>query len=120
MSLPNNRILRFASLTFCRLLRRRPYKKGLFPLSGDPVHYGHVATVEHALEICDEVIVLLMQNAGKNSVFTLPKHLVLAELAFRRIVGPRVTIMTSDGVMVDEIEKHGRRIDPWCARSQRC
>ena len=107
MPLSNNIVLRSVSLSIYRLLGRRPYRNGLFPLSGDPVHYGHVATVEQALEICDHVIVLLMQNSGKTSTFTLDERLMHARLAFRRIDPSRVTILASDGVMVDEFERLG-------------
>lgn len=108
MSLPTNSIVRGVSLAGYRLLGRRPYKRGLFPLSGDPVHFGHIETIMQALTFCDEVVVLLLFNDEKNPTLTPATRQAGAEIALRGFAeNYRVTLDTSQGLMADEFLARG-------------
>lgn len=108
MSLLNTSFARWCRLNFLRLTGRRPYRRGLFPLSGDPTHYGHVATIEQALKLCDEVVVILFVNSEKKPTFDLEVRLAQAECACAGIVERgRFYITTSKGVMADEFLRYG-------------
>lgn len=96
------------SLTIHRLFGLHRYKRGMFPLSGDPVHYGHIETLIQALEFCDEVLLLILGNSQKNAALDMATRVAHAKFALRNIPGKhRVIIASSTGLMADEFLARG-------------
>jgi len=57
------------------------HKRGLLPLSGDPITYGHLDIIKRAMNNCQHLIVAVLNNPDKKSqyVFELDERLKLAE-----------------------------------------
>ena len=79
-------------------------KHCIFPGSFDPITLGHVNMAERAAEMFDEVVVLFLQNAQKNYMFTLEDRV---RLAHRVLDGKRNSrIEVFDGLVVDYCRKN--------------
>jgi pantetheine-phosphate adenylyltransferase len=70
--------------------------KALYPGSFDPVHNGHVAVIETATSIFDEVIVAVGHNPEKSSSGFLPaaERVALIEQATDGLTGVRVVLFS--------------------------
>ena len=49
-------------------------KKAIYPGSFDPVTNGHVDMIERASKIVDELVVGVLNNSAKNSLFSLDER----------------------------------------------
>ena len=45
------------------------YRRGLFALSADPVHKGHIHIIQKAADLCDELIVYVTDSHTKKYTF---------------------------------------------------
>ena len=52
-------------------------KKAIYPGSFDPVTNGHVDMIERASKIVDELVVGVLNNSAKNSLFSLDERCLL-------------------------------------------
>lgn len=80
------------------------YHRGLLPLSGDPITYGHLDIIQRAGKRCDELIVALLDNPGKANtyVFKVPERLKNLERAIAENCHDlNVTVMHSEDSTVD-------------------
>jgi pantetheine-phosphate adenylyltransferase len=68
-------------------------KLAVYPGSFDPITLGHLDIIERALEVFEQVQVLVVHNPGKNPFFTLDERVLMVTdaLAQRGLLG-RVTI----------------------------
>ena len=73
-------------------------KIAICPGSFDPMTLGHLDIVETACEIFDKVIVLVMSNSSKNSVFTVGERI---ELIRKCVKSDKVEVDTYNGLLVD-------------------
>ncbi len=73
-------------------------KIAICPGSFDPMTLGHLDIVERACEIFDKVIVLVMSNSSKNSVFTVDERI---ELIRKCVKSDKVEVDTYNGLLVD-------------------
>ena len=48
---------------------------GIYPGSFDPLTYGHLDIIERATKICDKLIVGILVNSAKKSLFTFEERL---------------------------------------------
>ena len=53
-------------------------KKAIYPGSFDPVTNGHVDMIERASKIVDELVVGVLNNSAKNSLFSLDERVSLS------------------------------------------
>jgi pantetheine-phosphate adenylyltransferase len=49
----------------------------VYPGSFDPVTYGHLDIIKRASQICDHLIVAVLNNTSKTSLFTLEERIAL-------------------------------------------
>ena len=70
------------------------------PGSFDPVTLGHVDVVRRAAGLFDEVVVAVLTNPAKRSLFTLPERLEMLDDALRGVPGVRV-VAVPGGLLVD-------------------
>ncbi len=59
----------------------KKYKRGLVPISGDPITYGHLSLIEKALSLCEEVVVFIANNDNKKYLFSLSERALMAQKA---------------------------------------
>lgn len=73
----------------------------IFPGSFDPIHNGHVDLVERGLEMFDEVVVAVLHNENKQSVFSLDQRLEMLEELFADGASQRVRVASFDGLVAE-------------------
>lgn len=78
-------------------------KKCVFAGTFDPFTVGHLAVVEKALKIFDNVTVALMVNSAKNAFFTKAERLEMLNAVFAD--EKRVKVVEYDGAAVDLLEE---------------
>lgn len=82
--------------------------KAIYPGSFDPVTFGHQDIIERSSVIFDELIVGLLNNSSKNSLFSVEERVsMLKELT--KEYG-NVTVDSFDGLLVDYMKESGATI----------
>ncbi len=81
--------------------------RAIYPGSFDPVTKGHVDIVHRGITMVDELLVAVLENPAKQSLFTAEER----EEMLRECVGgiPGVSIGRFNGLLVDYAEKMGCR-----------
>lgn len=82
------------------------------PGSYDPVTKGHLDIIKRAAQIFDRVIVLVLINPAKTPVFSVDERVDLlrrALLDMPEIDHEKVTVDSSNGLLVDYAKAHGAR-----------
>lgn len=77
----------------------------IYPGSFDPVTNGHIDIVRRGTALFDQIIVTIMHNPKKESLFTIEERLQMLEQSMKNM--PGVTFDTSGGLLVDFAEKCG-------------
>lgn len=85
------------------------YRRGLIPLSADPITFGHIDLVRRALEICEEVVVLVADNDLKAGayLFSSAERSTMARVALERAGLGSVRVIASSGLVVDAYLREG-------------
>ncbi len=73
--------------------------KVLYPGSFDPITKGHMNIVEQALELFDEVVIAVLPNSSKNSLFTIEERMELVKNIYEN--NPKIKIVTGTNASVD-------------------
>ena len=73
----------------------RVFRKGLFPLSADPITNGHLDIIRQAAAQCDVLIVLVCDNDGKEHLFSLQERTEMTMRAVRNARIDRVAVVGS-------------------------
>ena len=66
-------------------------KKAIYPGSFDPVTNGHVDMIERASKIVDELVVGVLNNSAKNSLFSLDERVSMLKEITKDM--PNVTVI---------------------------
>ena len=74
-------------------------RSAVCPGSFDPITYGHVDIIERASSLYDEVVVAVMINHSKKSLFTVEERIALIEDVCRKF--PNVRVDSWHGLLVD-------------------
>lgn len=76
----------------------------IYPGSFDPLTNGHVAIVERGLKLFDKVIIAILYNPAKNSLFTVEERKDLIEESLQKY--DNVVVDSFNGLLVDYAKKH--------------
>lgn len=75
------------------------------PGSFDPVTNGHLDIIRRGAKVFDNVVVVVFNNAAKNSLFTVEERMDLLKQATADL--PNVQVDASDGLLMDYAKRHG-------------
>ena len=71
----------------------------IYPGSFDPVTNGHIDIAERGLKLFDRIIIAILLNPGKKSLFTVAERLEMLEASMSGI--DNIEFDTFDGLLVD-------------------
>ena len=74
-------------------------KRAIYPGSFDPVTFGHLDIIERSSKIVDELVVGVLNNSSKNSLFSLEERVNMIKEMTKDL--PNVTVGSFDGLLVD-------------------
>ena len=80
-------------------------KIAVYPGSFDPVTKGHLNIIERASVLFDRLIVCVVQNCNKNTLFTLEERKNQLRLVTEHL--PNVTVDAFDGLLADYARQQG-------------
>ena len=78
-------------------------KRAIYPGSFDPVTFGHMDSITRSAQIVDELIVGVLNNSAKNSLFSLEERVSMIEEMTKDI--PNVTVASFEGLLVEFMNK---------------
>lgn len=80
-------------------------KKAIYPGSFDPVTYGHLDIIKRAAKLSDELVVAVLNNSAKQSLFSIDERVeMLTELTSDI---PNILVMSFMGLTVDFADSIG-------------
>jgi len=77
----------------------------VYPGSFDPVTYGHIDIVQRGKKLFDKIIVAILNNPAKNSLFPVEERLEMLRESMSEI--PGLTFDSFDGLLVDYVNRQG-------------
>ena len=80
-------------------------RKALFSGSFDPLTMGHMDIIERASKLYDELIVAVVVNINKDSLFSLQDRLKMLEDSCANI--PNIKIVSIEGLLADYVNANG-------------
>ena len=75
----------------------------VYPGSFDPLTNGHVDIIERGARLFDRIIVAILVNAEKSSMFTMAERVDIARAVFKN--HPNVEVDTFEGLLVDYVAR---------------
>lgn len=82
-------------------------KKAIYPGSFDPITNGHLDILERALEVFDEVVMLVADNPDKKSRFSAQERVDMIKEATRNL--KNVSVDSTTGLTVEYAKKVGAK-----------
>lgn len=80
----------------------------VYPGSFDPMTLGHADIIRRGLEIFDRLVVAVVRNPRKDSMFTLQERVKMIREVFNH--DPRIIVESFDGLLVDFVRAKGARV----------
>lgn len=74
-------------------------KVAIYPGSFDPITNGHIDMVERGLRLFDKIIVCILCNPGKETLFTIEERLEMIRESLKKFTN--IEIDRFDGLLVD-------------------
>ena len=74
-------------------------KKAIYPGSFDPITFGHLDIIQRSSKVFDEVVIGILNNSAKNSLFSVEERLEMTKMLTRQY--ENVTVDSFDGLLVD-------------------
>lgn len=84
--------------------------RGLFPLSADPIHFGHLDIIQQAADQCAELVVAVLDSDDKQGHYTFSQtdRVCLVERALKQIaLACPVRVLSSKGLLADLFLREG-------------
>ena len=83
-------------------------KKAIYPGSFDLLTFGHLDMIERSASIVDELVVGVLNNSAKNSLFSLEERVSMIKEMTKDY--PNVTVTSFNGLLVDHMREIGATI----------
>ncbi len=83
-------------------------KKAVYPGSFDPITFGHLDIIKRSAKMVDELVVGVLHNSAKNSLFSLEERVNMIKEMTKDI--PNVKVESFDGLLVDYMRRIGANI----------
>jgi len=83
-------------------------KIAIYPGSFDPITFGHLDIIKRSANIVDKLVVGVLNNSAKKSLFSIDERLDMIRELTADI--PNVEVGTFDGLLVDYMEEIGATI----------
>jgi len=80
----------------------------IYPGSFDPITNGHVDIIERGLKIFDGILVAVLENPGKDRLFSAEERMTMIREIFSS--QPKVEVQSFHGLLVDFAKKNKARI----------
>ena len=80
----------------------------VYPGSFDPVTNGHIDIIQRAAKICDKLIVAVLLNQSKKSLFTLEERVELLKKALG--YSPNIEVCCFSGLLVEFARENGAEV----------
>ena len=80
-------------------------KTFIFPGSFDPFSLGHIDIAKRASRLCDKLVVAVMINRAKKSMFTVEERVEMAKICLRDI--PNIEVISRESLLVDVYRELG-------------
>jgi pantetheine-phosphate adenylyltransferase len=80
-------------------------RRAVYPGSYDPVTNGHLDIIERAAQVFDEVVIAVMINKSKQTLFTVDERTAMLRDVTSHL--PNVRVDSWHGLLVQYCEKHG-------------
>jgi pantetheine-phosphate adenylyltransferase len=84
-------------------------RKAIYPGSFDPVTFGHLDIIERSSKIVDELVIGVLNNSAKNSLFSLEERVSMIKEMTKQY--SNVTVASFDGLLVDYMREIGANIN---------
>ena len=84
-------------------------KKAIYPGSFDTITFGHLDIIERSSKIVDELVIGVLNNSAKNSLFSLEERVSMIEEMTKDL--PNVTVSSFNGLLVDYMREIGATIN---------
>ena len=78
-------------------------KRAIYPGSFDPLTLGHLDMIKRSAKIVDELVIGVLNNSAKNSLFSLDERVSMIKEMTESM--PNVTVASFDGLLVDYMEE---------------
>ena len=78
-------------------------KRAIYPGSLDPLTLGHMDMIERSAKIVDELVIGVLNNSAKNSLFSLDERVSMIKEMTESM--PNVTVASFNGLLVDYMKE---------------
>ena len=78
-------------------------KRAIYPGSFDPLTLGHLDMIERSAKIVGELVIGVLNNSAKNSLFSLDERVSMIKEMTESM--PNVTVASFDGLLVDYMKE---------------
>ena len=78
-------------------------KRAIYPGSFDPLTLGHLDIIKRSAKIVDELVIGVLNNSAKNSLFSLDERVSMIKEMTESM--PNVTVASFDGLLVDYMKE---------------
>ena len=85
-------------------------RTGVYPGTFDPPTNGHVDVIQRAVRLVDSLIVAVVVNPGKDTLFSIDERLAMVEAELADIQngdGSRVRVLPFDNLLMDFVAEAG-------------
>lgn len=74
-------------------------RKAIYPGSFDPITIGHIDVVQRACKLFDEVIIVVLENKAKQTLFTMEERVTMIKESIAHI--PNASVVAYQGLTLD-------------------